>query len=169
MKHKEIKFAPWRLKYLQGEGLKGCFICQALQYDPHPDNLVLVKSNLTAVMLNRYPYNNGHIMIVPSAHVSKLQSLELSVLSEMAAWMRISEKILEQTYRCDGFNIGMNIGSAAGAGLDSHLHIHLVPRWKGDTNFMGTVADTRVIPEDLSSTWSRLADQFANRKEHLLS
>lgn len=169
MNNREIKFTPWRLKYLQGQGIRNCFVCEALKTDPDPATLVLVKSTRSAVMLNRYPYNNGHIMIVPLQHVSRLQMLKPEVLTEMTGWMRVAESILEKTYRCDGFNMGMNIGSAAGAGLDSHLHIHLVPRWSGDTNFMSTTADVRIIPEELTATWNRLAPQFVSRKDFLNS
>lgn len=169
MNRRNIKFTPWRLKYLQGQGIRGCFICEALKADTDPENLVLVKSDRSAVMLNRYPYNNGHIMIVPLQHVSRLQMLKPDILIEMTGWMRVAESILEQTYRCDGFNMGMNIGSAAGAGLESHLHIHMLPRWSGDTNFMSTTADMRIIPEELTVTWNRLAPQFVSRKDNLNS
>ena len=169
MNRRNIKFTPWRLKYLQSQSIRGCFVCEALKADPNLENLVLVKSDRSAVMLNRYPYNNGHIMIVPLQHVSRLQMLKPDILMEMTGWMRVAESILEKTYRCDGFNVGMNIGSAAGAGLDSHLHIHMLPRWSGDTNFMSTTADIRIIPEELTVTWNRLAPQFVSRKDNLNS
>ena len=168
MKKRDVKMAPWRQKYLEKETvLQGCFVCEALKHEPSPDTLVLVKTVRSAVMLNRYPYNNGHIMIVPIQHVSSLLSLDQPTLLELAVWTQISESILEKTYRPQGFNVGMNIGMASGAGLASHLHIHVLPRWSGDTNFMTTVADTRVIPETLESTWTRLVDSYQSAKDRL--
>jgi ATP adenylyltransferase len=168
MKKRDIKMAPWRRTYLeQGSGRKGCFICDALIHEPSPDTLVLVKTAYSAVMLNRYPYNNGHLMIVPVQHVSTLKSLDNTVLLELIAWTRISESILGNVYHPQGFNVGMNLGSAAGAGLESHLHIHILPRWSGDTNFMTTVGDIRVIPETLESTWTRLTEFFHKAKDTL--
>ncbi|MCD4655076.1 HIT domain-containing protein [bacterium] len=164
MINRDIKLAPWRMKYLEGSGISNCFVCEALKQKPDPKNLVLIKTENTAVMLNRYPYNNGHLMIVPLAHVPNLQLLNKLVLCEMMLWIKTSESILQKIYKPDGFNIGINIGTAAGAGLDSHLHIHILPRWSGDTNFMTTVADIRVIPEELPVTWNRLEPHF---KSHL--
>lgn len=129
---------------------------------------MLVKTALSAVMLNRYPYNNGHVMIVPIQHVSSLLSLDQPTLLELVLWTQISESILGKTYRPQGFNVGINIGAAAGAGLESHLHIHVLPRWSGDTNFMTTVADTRVIPETHESTWHRLGSVPGRRRTGFL-
>lgn len=166
MKKRDIKIAPWRRTYLeQGSGIQGCFVCEALLHGPSPETLILVKTSHSAVMLNRYPYNNGHVMIVPVQHVSSLQSLDNTVLLELIAWMRVSESILGNIYHPQGFNIGVNLGSAAGAGLESHLHMHVLPRWSGDTNFITTVGDIRVIPETLESTWERLAPFFQSAKE----
>ncbi|MGB3975055.1 MAG: HIT domain-containing protein [bacterium] len=168
MKRRDVKMAPWRRTYLEQDTiLQGCFVCEALKHEPSPDTLVLVKTALSAVMLNRYPYNNGHVMIVPIQHVSSLLSLDQPTLLELVLWTQISESILGKTYRPQGFNVGINIGAAAGAGLESHLHIHVLPRWSGDTNFMTTVADTRVIPETHESTWHRLADLYRSAKDRL--
>jgi len=165
MKKREIKFTPWRLKYLEGSGISDCFVCEALKQKPDPENLVIVKTENVAVMLNRYPYSNGHLMIIPVKHVPNLQSLEDYVLAEMMKWLKIAESILENVYSPNGFNVGINIGSASGAGLATHLHIHILPRWSGDTNFMTSVGDVRVVPEELHMTWHRLEPLFRNKLE----
>lgn len=160
MKKRDIKTAPWRMKYLEGSGIQGCFVCDALSQTPSTENLVLIKNEFCGVMLNRYPYNNGHLMVVPYAHVSTLQELNPTVLTEMITWVRYAEIVLKDTYCPDGFNVGINIGSAAGAGLADHLHIHIMPRWKGDTNFMTTIGDVRVVPELHDATWEKLAPKL---------
>lgn len=160
MPDRHVKTAPWRMEYLKNTRMDGCFICDALLSDPGPETLVLVKTTRSAVMLNRYPYNNGHLMIVPIAHVSALNDLPAAVIHELMDWTAIAERILTESYAPQGFNVGMNIGAAAGAGLATHLHIHILPRWSGDTNFMTTVGDVRVVPELLGDTWHRLAPGF---------
>jgi len=165
VKPRDVKTAPWRMKYLEGPPPSGCFICDALAATPGPDNLVLVKTLRTAVMLNRFPYNNGHIMIVPVHHAAAVRDLDPPTRAQLMEWTAAAESILAEVYRPDGFNIGMNIGAAAGAGLASHLHIHMMPRWSGDTNFMTTVADVRVVPERLPDTWERLASRFQSAGE----
>ncbi len=162
---RHVLLAPWRMKYLEGAKLSDCFLCKALSQSENKENLVLVKTHLVGVVLNRYPYNNGHIMIVPIQHVPSFIPLEIDVLSELSHWIRISEKILREVYDPDGFNIGVNLGSAGGAGLDSHLHIHMMPRWSGDTNFITTCGELRVIPELLSNTYDRLIIPFQNVKD----
>ena len=169
MKRRDIKSAPWRMKYLSSDGIKGCFVCQGLEQEPSPDNLFLINTGTVGVMLNRYPYNNGHLMIVPAMHVSTMQEIPDEVLSEMMYWVKVSEKILGSFYSPQGFNVGINIGAASGAGLDSHIHIHILPRWSGDTNFMTTVADVRVVPEELSSTWKKLQPEFQRELEAIKS
>jgi len=165
VKKRDIKAAPWRMKYLEGPGIDGCFVCKALSEHPDPENLILVKTDNTAVMLNRFPYNNGHLMIVPRQHVSTLQELDQGILNEMIMWVKAAEGILKESYSPNGFNVGINIGSAAGAGLESHIHIHILPRWSGDTNFMTTVADVRVVPEEHHTTWNRLRPLFLSHLE----
>lgn len=118
-------------------------------------------------MLNRYPYIVGHLMVVPSRHISRLADLDLQELTDLFFWVRESEKILAETFNPDGFNIGINLGEAAGAGLKDHLHIHIMPRWQGDTNFVTTCGEVRVIPEMLSQTFDRLAPKFRRVLESL--
>lgn len=160
MKKRDVKTAPWRLQYLEGPAPDGCFICDALVRAPGPENLVLVKTDVTAVMLNRFPYNNGHIMIVPLRHASAVGDLDPECRRQLMDWIAQAETILDTVYHPDGFNVGINMGAAAGAGLAAHLHVHMLPRWSGDTNFMTTVADVRVVPELLPKTWERLALLF---------
>jgi ATP adenylyltransferase len=170
MKKRDVKMAPWRMDYLQkGIDKKDCFICSALIRNPSPENLVLVKTSQCAVMLNRYPYNNGHLMIVPVKHVSRLGMLDNDVLTAIMLWTKETETILQKAYNPDGFNVGINLGAAAGAGLQQHLHVHILPRWSGDTNFMTTVGDTRIIPETPDSAWHRLSALFETVKDQFIS
>jgi len=154
-------FAPWRMKYLDGPPLSGCFLCDAFGHDPSEETLLLVKSDRSGIVVNRYPYNTGHIMVAPRKHVDSLSALDPEDLSDLALWLKTAEMILRETYHPDGFNIGINIGSAAGAGLADHLHIHIMPRWKGDTNFITTCGGVRVIPEVAGETYRRLVRLFS--------
>jgi len=124
------------------------------------ERLVLYRGKLNLVAINRYPYNNGHLMVAPYEHVGDLTSSSEAQLAEMIALARRAEAILRRDYHADGFNVGMNVGAAAGAGVAHHQHLHIVPRWQGDTNFMGTTAGTRVVPETPESTWDRLRPAF---------
>lgn len=155
----EQLWAPWRREYILGPKPEGCVFCHALQGDPK-ESLVLDRSSLTFVMLNKYPYINGHLLISPCRHVADLEDLRDEEASELASRLRQAVRILKQAYRPDGFNLGMNLGKVAGAGVEEHLHYHLLPRWNGDTNFMSVLADTRVISEPLSFTWETLAPYF---------
>ncbi len=157
---RNILLAPWRMKYLEGPGIQDCFLCEALKAEEMKDHLVLVKTARTGIVMNRYPYNNGHVMVVPREHASSLTELDPDTLMEMMIWVRNAESILGSVYQADGFNIGVNIGAAAGAGLADHLHIHVMPRWSGDTNFMTTCGDVRVVPEELAVTYAKLAPLF---------
>ncbi len=128
--------------------------------DPGRDELLLVRGRLAYVVLNLYPYNNGHLMIVPFRHVATLEATTTEEREELMRFVRHAEMALTEAYRPQGINVGMNLGRASGAGIVDHLHVHLVPRWVGDTSFMGVVADTRVLPEDLASTKKRLQPIF---------
>ena len=138
----------------------GCVFCDASR--PPADDSLIVDEGVTAyVILNRYPYNNGHLMVVPHRHVDRLAGLSSDELQELALLTQRSEIALTEAYGVPGINVGLNLGQPAGAGIHEHLHIHLVPRWNGDTNFMTTVGQTRVLPEDLPSTAARLRPVFA--------
>jgi ATP adenylyltransferase len=154
MKH---LWAPWRMTYIQ-EGIdeSECLFCALLEMEDGPDNLILHRGQHAFVVLNRYPYTNGHTMIVPYTHVASLEGLPQETLLEMIQFTQLSLKVLREAYQTDGFNIGGNIGEAAGAGIKEHVHLHVVPRWHGDTNFMASTAETRVLPEDLEVTYKKL-------------
>ena len=125
-----------------------------------PDPLVVFHGQLSYVILNLYPYNNGHLMVVPYRHESTLARLTREEMNEVGALTQLSERALREAYRLDGINVGVNLGSPAGAGIEEHVHLHLVPRWNGDTNFMTVVGQTRVLPEEITSTAARLRPIF---------
>jgi len=155
-------FTPWRLAYVTEAGRTAspaCIFCAALE-DPH-DVLVAHRGPRAFVILNRYPYNNGHVMVVPNRHVARLAELDAADLAEMMQLAQLVERALTEMYGPHGFNLGLNIGKSAGAGVLDHLHLHVVPRWNGDTSFMTVFGDTRVLPEELSSTADRLKSTLA--------
>ena len=137
----------------------GCILCDAANADEH--NLVLARGPSCYVILNLYPYNNGHLMVVPKRHLGSLSAATPAELAELMLWTRDAEAALTEAYAPHGINVGLNLGRAAGAGIADHMHIHLVPRWSGDTNFMSVVGETRVLPEELSETAARLRPIFA--------
>lgn len=150
-------WAPWRMTYIkEGTQPDRCLFCDLLQQADGPSNLILHRGQHTFVVLNRYPYTNGHMMIVPFEHQDTLETLPVPTLNEMIALTSSAMAVLRKTYQPDGFNLGANIGEAAGAGVKEHIHIHVLPRWSGDTNFMATTAQTRVIPEGLDETYALL-------------
>jgi ATP adenylyltransferase len=154
----EKLFSPWRLRYIASvrRTKKGCVFCHASRSRQDRANLVLLRGRTHFVILNKYPYNNGHLMIVPYEHRSSLRSAPAGSLEEMMSLVIRGEQALRATYRPTGINLGMNLGRSAGAGIEGHYHMHLVPRWDGDTNFMTVLHETRVIPEALSVTYRRL-------------
>ena len=157
----DVLWAPWRMAYIGGDkpADPGCIFCGATSGDPR-ERLLLGASGASLVMLNRYPYASAHLMVAPRRHTASLPDLPDAEHTDLAETLRRSLATLERVMRPEGFNLGMNLGSAAGAGITDHLHIHLLPRWGGDTNFMTTVGETRVLPEDLSTTYSRLRPKF---------
>ncbi len=154
----EKLFSPWRLRYMTSgrRRERGCVFCLAVRGRRDRDRLVLLRGRSNYVILNKYPYNNGHLMIVTYAHVPSLREASPEALQEMIALAARSETALRAAYRPTGINLGMNLGRSAGAGIEGHLHLHVVPRWDGDTNFMSVVHGTRVIPESLRATYRRL-------------
>jgi len=156
----ERLWSSWRLAYISGSGEpKGCVFCDA-QTGPEAEPLVLHRGTGCFVILNLYPYNNGHLMVVPNRHVALLANATPDEVSEMMRLTRLAEMALTEAYRPQGLNIGMNLGRPAGAGIADHMHIHVVPRWTGDTNFMSVVGGVRVLPEELEQTAARLRPVF---------
>ena len=153
-------FSPWRLEYVtSGKPEAGCVFCEEPRQE-EPESLVVFRSTRCYVILNRYPYNNGHLMVAPYRHVATLAALEPGELQEIAQLTQLSETALGEAYRPQGLNVGINLGKTAGAGILEHLHVHLVPRWDGDTNFMTVAGSARVLPEDLASGARRLRPIF---------
>jgi len=164
----EHLWTPWRYEYVSGAGkAPGCMLCSVLAAGPEADeaNLILHRGALNFVIINKYPYTNGHLLIAPYEHVADLRSSSEPQLDEMVRLARACERILGDAYGPDGFNLGMNIGKAAGAGVADHQHLHIVPRWLGDASFMSTTAGTRVVPEAPQETFSRLRPRFAELME----
>ena len=160
----EHLWAPWRIRYVaqapaaNAAAPSGCFFCHGWEARPDEakDHLVLARAGAAMAMLNRYPYNAGHIMVVPARHVAACRDLTDAEAADIWKLTVKAQEALGRLMRPDGFNLGLNEGSAAGAGVASHLHWHVVPRWKGDHNYMTVCADARVVPEALEDTWARL-------------
>jgi ATP adenylyltransferase len=148
-------FTPWRQAYITAAKAPGCVFCNAVDLTDE-DALIIHRGETAFVILNRFPYTNGHLMIVPYLHVDTLELLDPHGRSEMIELMSKSMHILRSIYNPQGFNLGGNIGSAAGAGVAEHVHLHVLPRWSGDTNFMTAVGNTRILPETLEDTWGKL-------------
>jgi len=150
-------WTPWRYRYIaDAKKDSGCIFCEAVAANDDAKTLIVFRGDTCFVILNRYPYTSGHVMVVPFAHVADLAAADPQTLAEM---MRVAQRVelaLQQGYHPDGFNLGMNLGRAAGAGVTGHLHMHVLPRWAGDANFMTVVGETRVEPEDLNTTYEKL-------------
>jgi len=158
----EHLWTPWRMKYIQeNHNNQGCVFCNAAAMADGEENLVFHRGENTFMILNRYPYTSGHVMCVPFAHVSRLTELSPEVRAEMMEMVNQTLLVLEEVYHPEGFNVGMNLGEVAGAGIADHVHIHVVPRWGGDTNFMSSVGGARVLPEALPDTYQRIKTAWA--------
>jgi ATP adenylyltransferase len=153
-------WAPWRIEYILMEKPEGCILCEKSGQSNDALNYILYRGGKNFVILNSYPYNPGHLMVAPYRHIANLEELIDEERHEHFEIVSRSIKILKQVFSPGGFNIGMNIGKVAGAGIDKHVHTHIVPRWQGDTNFMPIVSDIRVVPEALAETYNRLKDKF---------
>lgn len=190
----DLLWTPWRFAYVTAAdgaprpgvpnslqawpGDTGCVFCNLIASVDHAIKNgmdrneaelaggIVLRGNHCFICLNAYPYTSGHVMVLPYAHLDRLAALPADTAHELMDLSQKTEKALEQVYSPHGFNFGMNLGRAAGAGVAGHLHLHAMPRWTGDTNFMTTVAETRVLPEDLSMTWKRLRDAFAELERH---
>ncbi|MCX6360863.1 MAG: HIT domain-containing protein [Armatimonadetes bacterium] len=155
-------WAPWRMTYIEGSNKPdGCIFCDFPEQDRDVELHILHRGERAFVILNAYPYTNGHLMVAPYRHGSDLDDLTVDELQEMMLLTRRCVNALKSAFGPDGFNIGMNMGHVAGAGIADHLHMHIVPRWNGDTNFMAVCGDVRVVPQNLSATYERLLGPFA--------
>jgi ATP adenylyltransferase len=154
-------WSPWRLAYITGKAsAEGCVFCSALS-DAAAEPLIVHRGRACFVILNLFPYNNGHLMVIPNRHIASLAAATAEELSELIALTRAAELALTETYEPHGLNMGINLGKPAGAGILDHVHMHVVPRWNGDTNFMTVVGRTRVLPEELPETAEKLRPVFA--------
>jgi len=153
-------WAPWRIEYIQMEKPEGCILCQKPRENKDAINYILYRGDKNFVIMNTYPYNPGHLMIAPYRHVANLEELTNDELHEHFEIVSRSIKLLRQAFNPDGFNMGINIGKVAGAGIVDHFHTHIVPRWQGDTNFMPVISDARVLPEALAETYKKLKDKL---------
>ncbi|HKB80717.1 MAG TPA: HIT domain-containing protein [Thermoanaerobaculia bacterium] len=168
----DILFTPWRYPYLTApkrEREDGCIFCKAARSKGMRDTLTLYRNEQALVMLNRYPYTNGHLMVAPMAHDARLFDSSDASLRTLIRLTAESQRILADVYHPDGFNVGMNFGQIAGAGVADHYHMHIVPRWSGDANFMTVTARTRLVPEDLDVTYDKLEPQFRNVRKDLIA
>src|SRR5947209_8203796 len=157
----DFLFTPWRYAYITGANAPGgCLFCGLLQTKNDEQALIVHRAKYCFAMLNAFPYTSGHAMVVPYEHVDELTKLSQSAAEEMMALMQRLEGILRELYHPDGINLGMNLGKAAGAGVAGHIHMHILPRWVADANFMSVVGETRVIPESLDTTYARLRSKF---------
>ncbi len=159
----KIIWAPWRIAYIAKEKEEGCIFCEKPKENKDRENLILYRGESGFIIINRYPYSNGHLMAVPYRHTNELSELNDAERLEL---MNLTIKCAEilKVIKPDGFNIGMNLGRIAGAGIDDHLHFHVVPRWNGDTNFMPVIGDVKVMPEYLDHTYLKLAEQIKSIK-----
>lgn len=162
----EIKWTPWRSAYIKrdaSEADTGCPLCAAYQAGDDPRLLVLARGRQTYVLMNLYPYNPGHLMVVPYEHTAAFDMLTRETAAEMTHFAQRCTQVLAETLRPQGFNLGMNLGRVGGAGIDEHLHLHVVPRWSGDTNFMPLIGGTKLVPEALDDTYAALRPHFDRR------
>lgn len=165
-KKMDILWAPWRIAYIRkGNRNKGCFLCDVFKNNNDRENFVLYRGNSVFVIVNMFPYNNGHIMVVPNRHIANIEGLKETEEKELFFLLKASLRIIKKTISPGGFNIGINIGEVAGAGVAGHLHLHIVPRWQGDTNFMPVISNTKVISQSIKELYELLYPQFQELKK----
>lgn len=161
----KILWAPWRMKYIKSFEKEGeCIFCSKPREGRDEKNLILYRGEKGFIILNRFPYNSGHFMVAPYRHVRELEKLEEDELLELMNLLKRGIRALKEEYKPEGFNVGANIGRIAGAGIEDHIHFHVVPRWSGDTNFMPVLSETKVMPELLEETYQRLVKHFREKR-----
>jgi len=156
-------WAPWRSVYIGGKHEEGCVFCEKIKSDNDEANLVLLRGDKIVVLLNLYPYNNGHLLVMPKRHVADMEELTVEEMNEFMLVIQKMVKVLK-VFQPQGFNIGANLGRIAGAGIPGHIHFHIVPRWNGDTNFMPVIGNTKVISESLEVTYKKLKESLEHLK-----
>jgi len=157
----KVLWAPWRMGYiLSNDKNNGCIFCPGKDRDGDEERLILSVNRHTLVLMNRFPYNNGHLLVAPVKHVSGLEQLNNKETLDLLLMVRKTVEILKEVMNPEGFNVGLNLGAVAGAGMEEHMHFHIVPRWKGDTNFMTVLGDVRVIPEHIRNTYEKLLPHY---------
>ncbi|OGV50316.1 MAG: HIT family hydrolase [Lentisphaerae bacterium GWF2_44_16] len=160
-------WAPWRIDFLRAKKDKKCFLCgQEKATDSEEEKIIIARGRTVFALLNRYPYNSGHLMIAPYRHTGDISELSAEERNELMEMSVKAKEVLHKLMKPDGYNIGFNLGAAAGAGVADHIHMHIVPRWNGDTNFMPVLADTRVVPETLEKTAELLMRAWQNKNEN---
>lgn len=159
-------WAPWRINYILGPKPDECVFCIPDHVQEDRERLILYRGDHCFVIMNKFPYNNGHIMVCPYRHVMAIEDLTTAESMEMMRLLQVCSRILKEHFKCEGINIGLNQGEAAGAGIREHLHFHLVPRWNGDSSFMAVMDDVRTIPQALDETWQALAPRFSGVTTH---
>jgi ATP adenylyltransferase len=156
-------WSPWRYHYIaSADKQTGCVLCRIQQEGSDRENLIVHRANLNFIVLNMFPYTSGHLMIVPYVHKAMLTDVSEATTTEMMELAKRAQLALANEYKPDGFNIGMNLGRSAGAGVANHIHLHVVPRWTGDANFVSVIGETRVLPEDLVTTYEKLKKHFSD-------
>ncbi len=154
-------WSPWRMEYIQSDKNEhGCVFCIEMARPDGPQNLIIYRGQLVFLILNRFPYTSGHLMVVPYQHTHTLTEITKGTQTEMMEIANRGIQVLEEVYHPQGYNVGINIGEAAGAGITEHIHMHIVPRWSGDTNFMSSLGSTRVLPETLEETYKRVKETW---------
>lgn len=161
----ENLWAPWRIEYILSKKAPGCIFCDKPQEDKDQENLILYRGKYHFIIMNAFPYNNGHMMIVPYRHISTLSGWSSEEQKEFMELADLAVNLLKAAMKPDGFNLGINMGQVAGAGIADHIHLHVVPRWNGDTNFMPVLSDTRVISEHLRATYEKLKSTLEEIKK----
>ena len=161
IKRLAILWAPWRMKYIESPKREACVFCVSENEEKDRENLIVYRGSKSFIIMNKYPYNTGHVMIAPYKHVGDLTLLTDEELLDLMRNVNLSIKILREALKPEGFNIGINMGRAAGAGIEDHVHIHVVPRWLGDTNFMPVISQIKVMPELLETTYNKLREALS--------
>ena len=158
--HRSVVWAPWRMQYIREAREDGCIFCNRIERNDDRNDLILFRGEHGIIIMNLYPYNNGHLMVAPNRHLGDITALTDDEAGELFGLVRLSVGMLKKTMNPDGFNIGVNVGAVAGAGVADHVHVHIVPRWNGDTNFMPVVGEVKVISDHILATYDSLLNSL---------